>query len=168
MPDLEQRRGDLAIPSPPERQGDTAPAGPPGFTSTRLPLSAAARDVFVVGRPPKAWRERRAGRACRSGLRNHIAGARLTLTIPGHLQGQPHLSWEDEHEAHSANHRCRLYRHSHSLRPFGRRAPHSLANISLARSIAPRANGIPAYSVMWPNTSMIWSCVNPMFSAPRM
>ena len=25
---------------------------------------------------------------------------------------------------------------------------HSLANISLARSIAPRANGIPAYSVM--------------------
>ena len=35
-------------------------------------------------------------------------------------------------------------------------------------SIAPLANGTPAYSVMWPNTSMVWSCVNPMFSAPRM
>ena len=83
MSDLEQRRGEPAISSPPECHGDTAPAEPPSFTSTRLPLSAAARDVFVVGRPPKVWRERRAGRACRSGLRNHIAGARLTLAIPG-------------------------------------------------------------------------------------
>ena len=34
-------------------------------------------------------------------------------------------------------------------------------------SIAPLANGFPAYSVMWPNTSMVWPGVNPMFSAPR-
>ena len=30
-----------------------------------------------------------------------------------------------------------------------------LAKISLAMSIAPRAKGMPEYSVMWPNTSMI-------------
>ena len=34
--------------------------------------------------------------------------------------------------------------------------------------MAPRAKGMPAYRVMWPKTSMIWSWVKPMLSAPRM
>ena len=39
---------------------------------------------------------------------------------------------------------------------------------ALAISIASRAKGMPAYRVMCPNTSMTWSFVNPIFSAPRM